>query len=363
VWLSKGKAKIRVLGGKGKKDLSPLAPGEICVATIQTLSRDTAKYKNVMLSAGACLVDECHHAASETWLKVINKVPARYRIGFTATPERADGMSFVVNSTIGEIFYRVTSIDLVEQGYLRRPNVLPVRTQYGIDSDRHSFHNVRCTNCGTYRNKLSWPHIEEGMTRCRKCKCRLTSMCSRKPAGLNFSRLETDLMADERRLADIADLAVRGAAAGRKVCVLISRNESCESLVDMLTLVGIKAFALTGKTKKKDRERILNSMRFGSAQVVVSANIMNEGTDIANLDLLILASAGRFGGLAAQRIGRLSRNAGAETPLMIDMVDNGAVFNKQFQSRKKAYQEAYGDIVGRSVSMEQMRGILNKLRK
>ena len=362
-WISQETKPVRIIGGTGKKDLSALKPGEICVATIQTLSRDIKKYKEVITSAGACIIDEAHHAVSPTWRKVIEKIPARYRIGLTATPQRADGLGFMLDAVVGRPIFRITSMELVEMGHLRRPTVVPVQTGYGIDRDRHSFHNVKCNRCSRVRKKLSWEKIEEGMQRCTKCKSRLTKYDSRESAGLNFSRLETDLMSDRHRLQEICDLAMRGAMAGRKVCVLISRNESCEKLVDMLNLMGIKSAALTGKIKKKDRERILNGMRFGSTQVIVSANLLNEGTDVANLDLLILASAGKFGGLAAQRIGRLSRQAGADTPIMLDLVDTGAVFERQFKSRAAAYTEAYGNIIQRKVSMDGARRGLDKLRE
>ena len=38
------------------------------------------------------IADECHHMGSETALKVMSYVKAKYIYGITATPERADGM-------------------------------------------------------------------------------------------------------------------------------------------------------------------------------------------------------------------------------------------------------------------------------
>ena len=97
--------------------------------------------------------------------------------------------------------------------------------------------------------------------------------------------------------------------------------------------------------------------------VLVSAKICDEGLDLANLDLLILASGGKFSGLAAQRVGRLSRLAGAETPIMLDLIDKGAVFERQFKSRAKAYRDAYGDVVSRDLNMSEARRGLDRLRE
>ena len=40
---------------------------------------------------GTVVVDEIHHGPAISWQNVINQLPARYRFGVTATPERADG--------------------------------------------------------------------------------------------------------------------------------------------------------------------------------------------------------------------------------------------------------------------------------
>src|SRR5699024_9450344 len=41
---------------------------------------------------GMVIVDECHHAASDTIANVLKEVKARYIYGVTATPKRADGL-------------------------------------------------------------------------------------------------------------------------------------------------------------------------------------------------------------------------------------------------------------------------------
>jgi superfamily II DNA or RNA helicase len=38
------------------------------------------------------IVDECHHAASETIADILKEIKARYVYGVTATPNRGDGL-------------------------------------------------------------------------------------------------------------------------------------------------------------------------------------------------------------------------------------------------------------------------------
>ena len=43
------------------------------------------------------IVDECHHASSLTFEKVLGNVNARYVYGLTATPKRQDGQHPIIS--------------------------------------------------------------------------------------------------------------------------------------------------------------------------------------------------------------------------------------------------------------------------
>src|SRR5581483_7619383 len=69
------------LGG-GRRDLRPLT-----VATY-----DSASMRGRHLPAfGLLVVDEAHHLPATTYRSIARKVDAPYRLGLSATPERADG--------------------------------------------------------------------------------------------------------------------------------------------------------------------------------------------------------------------------------------------------------------------------------
>ena len=54
---------------------------------------------------GMVIVDECHHAASDTITEVLQKVTAKYVYGVTATPKRADGLEKINYMLLGPIRY------------------------------------------------------------------------------------------------------------------------------------------------------------------------------------------------------------------------------------------------------------------
>ena len=66
---------------------------------------------------GLVLVDECHHAASDTIVEILQEVNAKYVYGVTATPLRSDGLEKITYMLLGSIRYKYTSKDRAkEQG-------------------------------------------------------------------------------------------------------------------------------------------------------------------------------------------------------------------------------------------------------
>ncbi len=56
---------------------------------------------------GLVLLDEAHHAPAYTFEQLLNQFPAKYRYGLTATPNRRDGLSFVLHAVLGSTIYRI----------------------------------------------------------------------------------------------------------------------------------------------------------------------------------------------------------------------------------------------------------------
>ena len=75
------------------------------IATVQTLSRmDESEIEKLYDKFTLVVQDECHHCPATTFAIVAN-FRARYRLGLTATPERTDGLSKVIEFYFGKPFY------------------------------------------------------------------------------------------------------------------------------------------------------------------------------------------------------------------------------------------------------------------
>src|SRR5690606_12542161 len=52
------------------------------------------------------IFDECHHAASKVYSNALYKTGAQYVLGLSATPDRTDGTSYVLNWYLGDMIHR-----------------------------------------------------------------------------------------------------------------------------------------------------------------------------------------------------------------------------------------------------------------
>src|SRR5205085_692295 len=88
---------IGMLGG-GAYDIQPLT-----VSTYDSAFIHLERWGNRF---GLLVCDECHHLPGPSYQLIAAGALAPYRLGLTATPERADGAEAMLNTLLGPIVYR-----------------------------------------------------------------------------------------------------------------------------------------------------------------------------------------------------------------------------------------------------------------
>ena len=81
-------------GGRSK------TTGILDIALLPTLARRD-NVEDITASYGFVIVDECHHVAASAFFGVLSRIPARYWLGLTATPERRDGLEDLIYHQLG----------------------------------------------------------------------------------------------------------------------------------------------------------------------------------------------------------------------------------------------------------------------
>jgi superfamily II DNA or RNA helicase len=288
------KAPIGVIAA-GVKSILP-----ITVASFQTLTRmKPDDLHQLGLAFGLVLIDEAHHIPAKTFSHVLAHLPARYRLGLTATPKRSDGLTPLLGLTVGPTTASVSHETLVEGGYLLAPVIRGV------------------SYCSDAFSDALAPETHADLLRL--------------------------LVGDPARNELVCSLVAGAVSENRTTLVLSIRKEHCHQLASALKSREIDAEAVTSKVAKKKRSYIMDKFKTGQLQVLCATTLADEGLDIARLETLVIALPSRAEGAATQRMGRLMRPLpGKRTPILYDIIDRHPVAESQWKSRKTAYRKALG---------------------
>lgn len=250
---------------------------------------------------GMIIVDECHHAASDTIAKVLQKVPAKYVYGVTATPKRADGLEKINYMLLGPIRYIYSSKEKVKAQripHLVYPRFTRTVFPRGVITERM--------------------HPNEA-----------------------YEILRHNEVRDEQILSDVKDCI----EAGRTPVILSRYKDHSERLYERIKGYADKVFLMTGNNSKKEHRRIREQLQETTPgetlALVATGSLIGEGFDFPRLDTLIMATPVSFQSVVEQYAGRLNRNyAGKEDVIVFDYVDSHIpMFEKMYAKRLKAYKQ------------------------
>ena len=73
------------------------------------------KFKKEINSYGMVIMDECHHAASNTAIKLLQKINAKYVYGVSATPKRGDHLDRILYMMLGPQRHKFSALDRAKQ--------------------------------------------------------------------------------------------------------------------------------------------------------------------------------------------------------------------------------------------------------
>jgi superfamily II DNA or RNA helicase len=236
--------------------------GHVVFAMIQTISRDRNLRDRPKFDM--VVVDESHHAAANTYLKVINAVkddnPNAEIVGFTATPNRGDGKG--LRSVFNNCSHYIEITTLIREGFLVAPRT------YVID-------------CGV--------------------KDQLDKVTRR---GNDFDMDEVEAIMNRKVINQKVVEEWLNHAEDRKTVVFCSTVTHAEDLLEEFLYEDINAGIVTGDTPKQERAKILHDLAYGDVQVVVNVAVLTEGFDAPPVSCVVLTRPCSQKGTMVQMIGR-----------------------------------------------------------
>ena len=135
-------------------------------------------------------------------------------------------------------------------------------------------------------------------------------------------------------------------ARGARVLLTTLTKKMAEDLCDFLTERGMKAAYLHSDVETLDRITILTDFRKGKYDVLIGVNLLREGLDLPEVELVAILDADKSGFLRSetsliQTIGRAARNAAGRVILYADEMTPALEIAISETRRRRALQEAY----------------------
>jgi len=249
---------------------------------------------------GMVIVDECHHAASDTIVGILREAKAKYVYGVTATPMRGDGLEKITYKMIGPVRYCYRARDMAKEQGIRH------------------FVYPRFTRTVSPHRLGEKMHVNEAYELVRDSEMR-----------------NGQIVADVRLCME----------KGRSPVILSKYKEHARRLYERLREYADRAFLLLGDNPRKEQKKLLEEMkqvsREQSVLLVATGQLIGEGFDYPRLDTLIMATPVAWKGVVEQYAGRLNREYdGKEAVIIYDYVDRHIpVFDRMYGKRLRAYKQ------------------------
>ena len=273
--------------------------GIVDVAMIRSLKRKES-FHPLLKEYTQVFFDECHHAALDSAIEVLQEINAKYVYGVTATPKRGDGKEKINEFLLGPIRYRFTAKDRAEE--------------QNIDH-------------------LVYPRFTRTVKPHRSSKT---------PYGNDaYELIRNNDVRDEQIIMDVADCV----KAGRTPVVLTKYVDHAEKLSAKLNQYADRLILLTGSNGTKARRAQvdeLNAVKESESLILVgTGSLLGEGFDYPRLDTLFMATPVSGENVVEQYVGRLNRDYdGKKNVIVYDYVDSHIPkFDKMYAARLKAYKK------------------------
>lgn len=296
--------------------------------------------KDLIQNTGHVILDEAHRVGADTYLPILDEIPAKYRTALTATFRRADGVHRVLKYHFGK--------HLKMENRFPRPLVYGVRTGVEVrgvlsknrkhsnllaflDSINHPYHEtesaIEFSPTKELRDTLEGKYKVGSIT---KTAYHEVASCLSKASEMSYSVVESYLDSHSGRRKTAIRVIQECLDAGRTVLFLSKRKATLKALHKYFAKY--KPMLIVSETNERsdeDEVYLQNTcpLIFGVTQLA------KEGLDIDRLDTLIIHLPMKD---TEQAIGRISRLCeGKKFPIGLYLLDDSPITYATYNNAKK----------------------------
>lgn len=253
---------------------------DIVFASIQALGRKPHLHRFDPQQFDYIVVDEFHHAAAQSYRRVINYFEPAFLLGLTATPERTDGgdlLSLCGNNLV----YRCDLADGIRRGLLAPFDYYGVPDD--VDYSQIPWRSTRFDEAALTAQVATHARARNALEQYRRHG-------GRRAIGFCVSQRHADFMAESFREA------------------------------------GLRAVAVHSGESSAPRAHSLERLEAGELDIVFAVDMFNEGVDLPSIDSILMLRPTESRILWLQQFGRGLRWQPDKKLCVIDYIGNHRVF-------------------------------------
>ena len=239
----------------------------VVVGSVQTLMREKRLEQFPPDYFGTIVIDEAHHAVSDSYRRILDHFSDAKVLGVTATPDRGDMRD--LGAVFESLAYEYTLPRAIREGYLTPIQALTVPLTLDI----------------------SGVSMQSG----------------------DFKASEIDTALDpylEQIAGEMAQLC-----ADRKTVVFLPLVKTSQKFRDILNASGFRAAEVNGEST--DRAEVLADFDAGKYNVLCNSMLLTEGWDCPSVDCVVVLRPTKVRGLYCQMVGRGTRLNPAKGNLLL----------------------------------------------
>ncbi|WJE55131.1 DEAD/DEAH box helicase family protein [Bacillus cereus] len=250
---------------------------DVVFASIQTLSRKRHLENFSPNDFDLIIVDEFHHAAANSYQKVLDYFSPNFLLGITATPDRNDFRD-IYSICDGNVAYRIDFMEAIQRGWLSPFHY------YGVYDD-------------TDYSQVRW-------------------------LGNKYDREDLAQVQLKEELADNILEAWKKYKKTRTI-VFCSSIRQAVFLSTYFNQNGFNTISLHSETKDISREDAIKRLDRNTLDAIFTVDLFNEGVDIPSVDTLLFVRPTESLTIFTQQIGRgLRLHEQKEHCAVIDLIAN-----------------------------------------
>lgn len=276
---------------------------------------------------GVIVFDEAHHLPGEVYRQAAESSIAPFRLGLTATPERADGKETVLDELIGPIVYRKSikelSGDILADYEVRTVEVGMTEADFELYTKARTFYRNFVEARGIrMSSRHGWPRFLAATNRSEEGRRALKAYQLQKRLAL----------VHDNKMHKLYELLERH--HDERVIVFTNDNDSVYEISEKALVP-----AITHQTRIKERKEILERFNAGTYRVVVTSKVLNEGVDVPKASVAVILSGSGSVREHVQRLGRILRRHEGKRAVLYELVTENSV--ETFVSERRRKHDAY----------------------